>query len=98
MRACETCVWWVRLPENFSGKLVATLKIARESELLENVADHGQCRRMPPRISERTVPTGKRQTMVVTLTEFPDTPRTAWCGEWAVASAAERMPAGGGEA
>lgn len=81
-RRCETCMWWHRFPEGFNGKLVATLKTADDVEEVEKVTDYGQCRRMPPRISERTVQSGKRTPLAMTISEFPDTPRTAWCGEW----------------
>lgn len=79
---CETCIYWRQLPDDFNGKLVATLKTPFDGEQSEKVTDHGQCRRWPPRISERTVTMGKRQPAVFTLTEFPDTPREAWCGEY----------------
>ena len=86
-RCCGNCIWWKQLPEGFKGSLVAPLKTPFDGEQLEKVTDNGQCRRWPPRISERTASSGKRQPMVFTLTEFPDTPRTAWCGEFGLKTA-----------
>lgn len=82
MRRCDGCIWWKRLPPSFNGKLVASLKFADDEEATEKVNEYGQCRRAPPRISERTITSGKRQPVIVTITEFPDTPAAAWCGEW----------------
>lgn len=79
---CADCQWWVQLPANFNRNLVTPLiSVSSEPDQSANVSDYGQCRRKPPSISTRDVQDGRRK-WKITFSEFPDTPKDAWCGEF----------------
>lgn len=83
MKCCENCVWWHRLEKGFPSGLVATLKPKDSDELnVTAVNDYGQCRRMPPVVVTKEIERRKAKPLLLTLSEFPDTPKTAVCGEW----------------
>ncbi len=77
---CETCRWWKSGTAN--PDLIAPLKPNREDDEGIRADNYGQCRRMPPTVTNREIERKRGKPLLLTITEFPDTPKDCFCGEW----------------
>ena len=83
-KLCENCQWWVR--GSIHANLISPLKPNRTDDEECLVNSYGQCRRMPPTVTNRDIERKRGKPILVTVTEFPDTPLNCCCGEWTVRS------------
>ena len=69
-----------------NAALIAPLKPNREDDDNIRAGDYGQCRRMPPTVTNRDIERKRGKPILLTITEFPDTPKDCFCGEWSVSA------------